>query len=404
MINRRKADEIVTAALNALPKVEAIAAQGGEFASQLAKFLQNNDAAFQALIPVVKQNLILLQQTADAVTQLTGLLQDANNDPQKALAAVGLLTDRFTAGVAVIDRTVDLLTRLNAYLPNGPFTDSIDRLNSVKSNFNNQLQALSKIQTAIQRGEKLAKDLVDNLNALSKEASSALGNILSRYDSEIVPNITKALGQLKFIAQNSAAVLQTLQSQLPNIKEILVDAQSGIHFAQSQLDLLQKDLPNIRAEVHEASTTLQTKMNEFTSAINEAAPFVRNDLPKTRQKLQEAADFVRNDLPAAEDEIRKLSDLYQTKFPEVESAVHLAANLVRNYLPAFEAAVRKAADQIRKVEGGGSIEEILRLLQNDIQKQSDFLANPVIINRYSVFLFRTMGRRCRPFIQRYPCG
>ena len=393
----RKADEIVTAALNALPKVEAIAAQGGEFASQLANFLQNNDAAFQALIPVVKQNLILLQQTADAVTQLTGLLQDTNIDPQKALAAVGLLTDRFTAGVAIIDRTVDLLTRLNAYLPNGPFTDSIDRLNSVKSNFNNQLQALSEIQTAIQRGEKPAKDLVDNLNALSKEASSALGNILSRYDSEIVPNITKALGQLKSTAQNSAAVLQTLQSQLPNIKEILVDAQSGIHFAQSQLDLLQKDLPNIRAKVHEASTTLQTKMNEFTSAINEAAPFVRNDLPKARQKLHEAADFVRKDLPAAEDEIRKLSDLYQTKFPEVESAVHLAANLVRNDLPAFEAAVRKAADQIRKVEGGGSIEEILRLLQNDIQKQSDFLANPVLIKEDRRFPIPNYGSAMSPF-------
>ncbi|MEW9702495.1 YhgE/Pip family protein [Paenibacillus sp. SI8] len=393
----RKADEVVSAALNALPKVEAIAEQGGAFADQLDAFLQNNDAAFQALIPIIKQNLILLQQTADAATQLTQMLQDANLDPQKALTALGLLSDRLTTAVAVIDRTIDLFTRLNTYLPNSALSDTISRLTAVKTNFNHQIQTINKIQTAIKNGEQPAKTLVDNLNTLSKEASGAIGDILSRYDSEIVPNLTKALNQIKSVAQNSASVLKTLKDQLPNIKGILQDAQSGIHFAQTQLDALQKDLPQIRAKVHEASTTIQSKMDEFTKGINEVAPYVRNDLPKVEQKVHDAANFVRNDLPAAEDEIRKVSDLYQTKFPDVENAVHLAANLVRSDLPAFEAAVRKAADQIRRVEGGGSIEEVLKLLQNDIQKQSDFLANPVLIKEDRKFPIPNYGSAMSPF-------
>ncbi|NEW08940.1 YhgE/Pip domain-containing protein [Paenibacillus sp. SYP-B3998] len=393
----RKADEVVSAALSALPKVDAIATQGGAFADQLYNYLQNNDAAFQAMIPVVKQNLILLQQTADAVTQITQVLQDVNMDPEKALTALGFLRDRLTTGVAVIDKTIDLFTRLNGYLPSSPLSDNISRLTAIKTKFNDQIQTINKIESAIKRGEKPAKDLVDHLNTLSREASGAIGNILSRYDSEIVPNITIALNQIKSVAKNSADVLKTLKDQLPNIKEILLDAQSGIHFAQTQLDALQKDLPQIRAKVHEASETIQTKMNEFTKAINEAAPFVRNDLPKVEQKLHEAADFVRNDLPAAEDEIRKVSDLYQTKFPEVEDAVHAAANLVRSDLPAFEAAVRRAADQIRRVEGGNSIEEILKLLQNDIQKQSDFLSNPVLIKEEKLFPIPNYGSAMSPF-------
>ncbi|TXK84510.1 YhgE/Pip domain-containing protein [Paenibacillus sp. N3.4] len=393
----RKANEIVTAAINTLPKVEEIAAKGSAFVDQLNQYLQNNDAAFQAIIPVIKQNLTLLQQTADAVTQLTGLLQEVNPDPQKAIAAITLLTDRLTTGVVVIDKTVDLFTRLNTYLPNAPLTDNINRLNNLKTNFSNQIQTLAKVKSALERGEQPAKDLVNNLNTLSKEASAAIGGILSRYDSEIVPNVTKALAQIKSVAINSAAVLQTLQTQLPNIKEILVDAQSGIHFAQDQLDALQKDLPTIRSRVHEASTTIQSKINDFTNGINEAAPFIRNDLPKVEQKLHEAANFVRNDLPAAEDEIRKVADLYKTKLPEVENAVHLAANLVRNDLPEFETAVRKAADQIRKVEGGGSIEEVLKLLQNDIQKQSDFLSNPVLIREDKKFPIPNYGSAMSPF-------
>ncbi|MBP1965896.1 YhgE/Pip domain-containing protein [Paenibacillus aceris] len=393
----RKADEIVSAALNTLPRIEEIATQGAAFADQLTSFLQKNEAAFQTLTPVVKQNLLLLQQTADAVTQLTGILQDVNLDPQKALAAIAFLTERLTSGAAVLDNTIDVFTRLNTYLPGSPFTDTISRLTGLRSNMANQIQTLSKVQSAIGRGEKPAKDIVNNLNTLSKEASAALGNILARYDTEIVPNMTKALGQIMSIAQNAGAALQTLKDQLPNIKGILTDAQNGIHFAQTQLDTLQKDLPDIRAKVHEASSTLQSKLDAFTTGINEAAPFIRNDLPRVEQKLHAAADFIRNDLPAAEEDIRKVADLYQTKLPEVESAVHLAANLVRSDLPEFEAAVHRAADQIRNFQGSGSIEEILRLLQNDIQKQSDFLSNPVLIKEDKKFPIPNYGSAMSPF-------
>ncbi|NOV01699.1 YhgE/Pip domain-containing protein [Paenibacillus planticolens] len=393
----RKADEIVTAALNTLPKIDEIATQGAAFANQLTNFLQKNEAAFQTLIPVVKQNLILLQQTADAVTQLTGMLQDVNLDPQKALAVMALLSERLTTGAAVLDNTIDVFTRLNTYLPGSPFTDTITRLTGVRTNLTNQIQALNKLQSAIGRGEKPAKDIVNNLNALSKEASASLGNILARYDSEIVPNMTKALAQIMSIAKNAGSALQTLKEQLPNIKGILTDAQSGIHFAQTQLDTLQKELPDIRAKVHEASSTLQTKLDAFTNGINEAAPFIRNDLPRVEQKLHAATDFIRNDLPSAEEDIRKVADLYQTKLPEVENAVHLAANLVRSDLPEFEAAVHKAADQIRNVQGSGSIDEVLRLLQNDIQKQSDFLSNPVLIKEDKRFPIPNYGSAMSPF-------
>ncbi|MDR6881154.1 YhgE/Pip domain-containing protein [Bacillus sp. 3255] len=393
----RRADEIVSSALNTLPRIEAIAEQGGAFAEGLANFLQKNEGAFQALIPVVKQNLILLQQTADAVTQLTGVLQDANVDPQKALAALALVTERLSAGSSVLDSMIDLFTRLNAYLPNSPFTDAISRLKSVQSNIANQIQAVDKLQSAISRGEQPAKELVNHLNLLSKEASAALGGLLAKYDTEIVPNMTKALAQLLSIAQNAGSTLQTLKGQLPNIKQILTDAQNGIHYAQTQLDALQKELPQIRAKVHEASTALQSKLDAFVTGMNEAAPFIRIDLPRIEQKLHEAANFIRSDLPAAEEDIRRVADLYRTKLPEVEDAVHLAANLVRSDLPEFEAAVHKAADQIRKVQGSGSVEEILRLLQNDIQKQSDFLASPVLIKEDKKFPIPNYGSAMSPF-------
>ncbi|RTE06446.1 YhgE/Pip domain-containing protein [Paenibacillus whitsoniae] len=392
-----KTDQLVTSAIADLPKLETIASQGGAFADSLAAYLAKNEPAFQALIPVVKQNLLLLQQTANAVTQLTELLQGVNVDPKQALAIANVLAKQLTAGITVVDGTIDLFTRLNTYLPNHPMAGQIAELNTLKQNLTQQLAALTKIQTSLQNGQTPVKDLVTGLNTLSKSASAAIGSMLARYDTEIVPNLTKALAQLQSAAQSSASLLHNLQAQLPNIKQILTDAQQGVQFAEGRLDELQKAMPDIRAKVHEASTTLQAKMGAFTQAINEAAPFVKNDLPKVGQKLKEASDFVQNDLPAAEDELRKVADLYQTKFPEVESAVHLAANLVRNDLPAFEDAVRKAADQIRKAQGSGSLDEVLRLLQADIQKQSDFLANPVLMKEQKRFPIPNYGSAMSPF-------
>ncbi|MFE5323770.1 YhgE/Pip family protein [Paenibacillus sp. NPDC056579] len=393
----RKADEIVGAALGALPKLEAIATDGRAFADGLSDFLKNNEPAFQALIPVVKQNLILLQQTADAVTQITEQLQDANIDPKPLLNVLTFLADRLTTAVNVLDRQIDLFTRLNSYLPGGPLSGVIDRLNAVRTNFSEQVQLMNAIVTAVQKGERPAKQIVDNLNKLSKDASAALGSIISRYDTEIVPNITKALKQLQSVAANASDVLQTLKTKLPDIKAILQDAQTGIHFAQTELDALQSNLPQIRARLHEAAGTIQNKMNEFTNAVNAAAPFIQNDLPKVEQKVHQAADFIRNDLPALEDELRKLSNMYQTRFVEVENAVHEVAGLVSNNLPEFEAAVHKAADQIRRLEGQNSISELLQFLQNDVQKESDFLANPVLIKEDKKYPIPNYGSAMNPF-------
>jgi len=393
----RKLNGTVTTALESLPKLEAIAANGGELAGRISEFLQNNDAAFQAMIPVVKQNLILMQQTADAVTQITEQLQNADIDPKPLLGAAGFVAERLTTAAAVLERQADLLARLNSLLPGEPLTEPISRLTAIGTNFNEQARTLRAIITAVQQGEKPAKELVDRLYTLSREASGALGSLIGSYDTEIAPAITRALKELQAAAVNTADVLKAGAGKLPDVKAVLQDALAGIQFMQSGLDALQKDLPQIRTRVHEAVAALQSRMDEFAAAVNEAAPLIRNDLPKAEQRLHHAADFVRNDLPAAEAELHSISDLYRNRFPEVEDAVHRTAELVRNDLPGFEAAVHKAADQIRQLQGQGNLDELLDWLKNDTTKESDFLANPVLIKEEKKFPIPNYGSAMSPF-------
>ncbi|MBN6188899.1 YhgE/Pip domain-containing protein [Aneurinibacillus sp. BA2021] len=392
-----KAADIIGAAQQALPKVEQIAAAGGEFAQGLQAFLQKNDGAFEAIAPVVKQNLLLLQQSADAVTQITDTLQQANIDPKPTLAALSFLADRLSTGVDVIDRTANVLTTLNQYAPNHPFDDTIARLRTVQNNFTQQVQTVRAIQSAIERGEKPAKQLVDRLNTLSKNASDTLGGILSRYDSEIVPHMAKALEQLKTAANNATDVMQTAQEKLPDIKAILQDAAVGVAYGQDELHRLKERLPEIRGKLHEVTQNVQSKMGDVVQGVNEAANFVRNDLPRLEPKIHQAADFVRHDLPRTEQEVHKVASLIQTKLPEVEAAVHKVANLVREDLPELEDSVRNAADKIREFERSKNLGDIISLLKNDIHKESDYLAKPVLLKEEKRFPIPNYGSAMSPF-------
>ena len=392
-----KAAAIISSAQQALPKLEQIAKTGQEFADGLNGFLTENRGAFETALPVVKQNLVLLQQTADAVTELTDTLQQANIDPKPVLAALTFLQERLQDGAAVIGRTADMLTTLNEYAPNGVLDRTIARLHDVQRNFEQQSSTIDAIRTALEKGEKPAKQIVDNLYTLSKEASRVLGDILARYDSEIIPAMKRALDQLASAAQNASDVLKTAQERLPDMKTILDDAAEGVAFGQQELARLQENLPTIRQNVHEAAQNIQDKMAHLTEGLNEAARFVQNDLPRLESKVHEAAAFVRNDLPRVEQDVHKVSNLIQTKLPEFETAVHKVANLVRHDLPELEKAVHNAANQIREFEKSNDIGEIIALLKNDIQSESNFLANPVLLKEHKVFPIPNYGSAMSPF-------
>lgn len=393
----RKADEIISAAQAALPKVEGIAKDGGAFASELNNFLTKNEGAFEAIAPVVKQNLILLQQTTDAVTQLTDTLIQADIDPQPTLDALSFLEERLSNGAVVISRMTDLLTTLNNYLPANPLDNSIQRLNGVQTNFEQQAVTMKQIQTAIERGEQPAKTIVNHLNTLSKAASASLGDILSRYDSEIVPNVNRALTQLQSAAQNTSDLLQTTQEKLPDIKAILDDAAAGIDYGQKELVQLQGNLPAIGEKIHETAMNIQDKMGLLTEGVTQAANFVQNDLPQLESKIKKAADFVRNDLPRAEQEVRTVANVIQSKLPEVEAAVHRIAAFVQTDLPELEETVRNAAEKIRGLEQLGDLDDIIELLKNDIQSESEFLANPVHLKEIKKFPIPNYGSAMSPF-------
>ncbi|WP_312114254.1 YhgE/Pip domain-containing protein [Brevibacillus reuszeri] len=392
-----QAIEIVSAAQNALPKIADLAEKGTAVADQVNDFLTTHDGAFETISPVLKQNLVLAQQAADAVTTLTDRLLQINPSHLPTADEVNAVKDRLVGVEKVLARTSSLLDRLNSYIPGLPLTNQLERLKAIQQKVTRQIDILGAIADALAAGKTPAKDLVEALNQLSKETSTGLQDILSRYDSEIVPRIEEGIEKMKQLTGDASANLKKLLERLPDIEAILADTKSGLEFGLAELKRIEQELPRIRSDVHELAQSLQSKADAFEKAIKVASPFLRENLPGIGKKLDEAAAFIKNDLPGAEQQLTKLADFVRNKLPEVETGVHKVAGLVRDDLPTLEKAIGQAADKLREVEENNNFADLAKLLRGDIKKESEFLASPVQIKENRKYPIPNYGSAMSPF-------
>lgn len=392
-----KALEIVSSAEEALAHISGWADKGTDLADRIHEFLSANNDAFGLIVPLVKQNLILAQQAADTAVALTDNMLHASGGAFPTAEEIDAVSGRLSNVASMMDHMSALLGRLNNLLPNHPLDKHLARLQTAQNRLMEQVHLLQTISTAIKEGKQPARELITRVNQGAKEASSILGDIISRYDSEIVPHISEGIENLKTAAGAEMDRLQAAKGKLADIQAILEDVKSGLVFGKEELTRIKEDLPQIRAKVHELAQTMQAKYEEFVKAINIAAPFVRDSLPAIGKKLGEAASFIQNDLPAAQQELHKLADFVRFKLPEVETGVHKVAGLVRDDLPQLEQAVRHAANELREFEANGHFADLAKLLRGDIQKESEFLASPVQIKLNRKYPIPNYGSAMSPF-------
>ncbi|WP_149846741.1 YhgE/Pip domain-containing protein [Paenibacillus sp. 37] len=392
-----KALSIVTAAEQDLDKVSQIAGNGIELAEGLNQFVDSSEEAFQTISPAIHQNLLLVQQITNAAGDVFTQLQNSDLNNLPTAEDLDRIASRLGIAVKLVDSMAELLGKIDNLLPSHPLADKITQLNSISDKLQLQIRLAGIISDAMRRNTTPPTDVIAQLNALSKDISSGIGNILNTYESELSPALAAGADKLRSILSTSAETLQGAKDRIPDIADILASAKEGIMFGQTELTKIQSELPQVQSKIHEVSETLANKSEGFIQALNTVSSLIRNDLPKLGNKLNEAADFVRNDLPNAEKQIGKASDFVQNQLPEVEKGVHRVATLVRDDLPALERAISKAADKLREVEGNNQFAELAKLLRGDIEEESAFLASPVQIKEQQLYPIPNYGSAMSPF-------
>ncbi|MCB5237342.1 YhgE/Pip domain-containing protein [Niallia alba] len=379
-------------ASGSLGKIEQGINNGKQIADVLPGFIDANGQALDAVGPVYKQNLLLYQKTADAVHQFAALVQTGNLPEEEIKTNTVALQTQVQTSIDSLTRSIALFSTLNSATPNGDeaLLTEIKDLQALKTNFQQEKEMLQTIQVADQ-------EKANTLSALSQEAIELSTTLMDRYDKQTEPAINRALEGIKDSAQHAMNDLESAQENIPKLEEIIKNTDESLTFAQEELTKLHSDLPTIEKKIHEATNLIQENLDKVLAGINDAAEFYRTSFPSIKEKIHAAAGFVRNDLPAAEQDITKVAAFIKNDLPRVEDAIHKAADMVQNELPRLEETLTKTADSIRTFEGEYDLGEIISLLKNDIEQESDFISNPIVLNENSLFPIPNYGSANSPF-------
>lgn len=379
-------------ASGSLDKIEQGINNGKQIADVLPEFIDANGQALDTVGPVYKQNLLLYQKTADAVHQFAALVKTGNLTEEEIKTNTVALQTQVQTSIDSLTRSIALFTTLNSVTSNGDeaLLTEIKDLQALKTNFQQEKEMLQTIQA---EDEEKANILL----ALAQEAIELSTTLINRYDQQTEPAINRALAEIKDSAQNAWNDLESAQANIPKLEEIIKNTDESLTLAQQELTNLKSNLPTIEKKIHEATNLIQKNIDKVLAGINDAAEFYRTSFPSIEEKIHAAAGFVRNDLPAAEQDISKVAAFIKNDLPRVEDAVHKAADMVQNELPKLEETLTKTADSIRTFEGEYDLGEIISLLKNDIEQESDFISDPIVLNENSLFPIPNYGSANSPF-------
>ncbi|MGG3528116.1 phage infection protein [Bacillus pseudomycoides] len=257
----------------------------------------------------------LKNQAGNTVEDFKKAKEDLQNKGINGLGttktALNSLNGQFQATINMIDDMIPVLNDLNKILgdvnSDKNVNNQIDKLNKVKADLQKGMDLTNKGIAAIDKGQQPAKDVIESINQISKSTSAQLGDILARYDSEIVPSFNTAIERTKQMSKDTAKILGEANKSLPDVKKLLEDSSKGLVEGTKKVE-------DIKAE-----------------------------------------------------------------------------------MPATEKKIKELADKIRKFESEEDIKDIIKLLKNDVEQQSDYFANPVKLKENKLFAMPNYGSGMSPF-------
>ena len=201
-------------------------------------------------------------------------------------------------GINLIDGIIPVLNSADKLAGDAGKTTTIPekvaKLNDVKATMQKGIDVANKGIDMINKGERPAKDIVESLNSLSKEASNTLGGILDRYDSEIVPSFNDAIAQTKKINKNTADVLNTANAKLPDVKKLLEDASKGLVLGKDKVEKVKAELPEAEKKIKE----IANKIREFESQedLKDIIRLLKHDVEKQSDYFASPVNLKENKL------------------------------------------------------------------------------------------------------------
>lgn len=300
----------------------------------------------------VKENLVESERLLD------NLSIELNNVDENIIPEVykkSLLTSA-DATSASIESVQELESDLKSMKK---FINKLSKIEIPKPSFNEETQSseeIEKIKIEYKKQAQLLKDLQKNL----KDTSNKIDNVMDRLD---------------FIEDKFNILSNRIDADLNDIengKKLDTQSLTDTRKVVDEMHTLLSDL--IDSYDSEIVNGVSKTFDEANDVIDNVS-YVLNQSRDALPDLEDMTNTLRNVLNLSNDELMKLKD----KFPDMKSDLH------------------KMADKLREYDDDDKLDEILDVITNGYEDQSNFLASAVELEDHRLFPWPNYGSTVTPF-------
>ncbi|PQZ54965.1 phage infection protein [Bacillus sp. MYb209] len=334
--------------------------------------------------------------------------QDARDAANKKLDAVNNLVNQAEADynatfVADFEKAVSTAEQVkdkaeNAQQIRGDLNQEINKANEIldngRENYDQAVTNYAKLKTNLEKArEDLSNKDVNGLDSTKVALNDLNGQFQAGWNlvNDMIPvmeSTNKVLGDV-----NSGKNLNGTIAKLNKAKDGL---QKGMDLTDKGIDAInkgQKPAADVIESINQVSKSVSGQIgdilanydSEIVPNFNAAIARTKEMSKNTSQILGEANKKLPDVKKLLEDSSKGLVD-GQKKIADIKAE-----------MPATQKKIKELANKIRDFESEEDIKDIIRLLKNDVEKQSDYFANPVNLKENKLFAMPNYGSAMSPF-------
>ncbi|MDR3595032.1 YhgE/Pip domain-containing protein [Clostridium sp.] len=347
------ASELINKTNELIPTMGDTIDATSEFFNNTQSTLDQTQSDLQNDSPQIKEDLVNAENALDASSV------ELKNIDYKILPEVEkkALLQALDSAKATKTTVEDARTKLRAIKK---AINEISDIDIPKLSIDQSLQSVEQIKTIQESLDKQAEALENSQDAL-KEESKTISNIIDRLDI-VDDNLDKLINRINEDLDKLNHGDNPLDTQnLTDTIKILDDVHTLVSNITDSYD--SEIVPTINKGFDSMRNILDNGLNLSAQG--------KNILPD----VQEMLNTFNNAAGLSNDELNKLKD----KFPDIKDNVH------------------ELAQRLKQIDNKADIDELLDMITNNWDDQSDFLSNPVEVQDNRLFPWPNYGSTVTPF-------
>lgn len=340
--------------------------------NQLGIELQQN-------LPDIEKLKTMIFWLNDHLAEAERIINTADQDAEQAHTIVANMQKYIAEISGIIDDAKNLSGKISDFLDANQ--DAIVNLSpTIKQNLIYLEQAAAAVQ-------QITDVLLTTTSPEDK--SRALDEGISRLSAliKMEDQLVTLFGKLNDIG-NTDKFNQEI-SQLNQQKSTALDLLTNLKMIQGQESPSQTLLVNTNQKAKETTAGLEQINNQYDSKIAPKFATVVQIAQKTPVKANEF-------FAKADETLPQISKVLADTSKGISIGKRDLALIKRDF-PAVKGKISSLAAQIREFEKTENIQEIIDLLRNDVKKESDYFAEPVLLKENRLFPMPNYGSAMSPF-------